>query len=127
MVEADKIVIDRLRDMDRAEWIAGLLRLIGDDADRVRRIVAADVEERVDRMRLEDLEDLLAVFEIGLVAGRAKRCGRRGCDRFEIDDSLLSEIDEIVVDDAAHPMQRAVDTREMFGNRRASSATPTID
>ena len=39
---------------------------------------------------------------------------------------LLAEIDEILVDDAAHAVQRAVDVGD-GGKRRASSATPTSD
>ena len=113
VVEADEIVVDRLRDMDRAQPMIGLLRLLGDDAHRVGGIVAADIEERVDRVRLQDLEDLLAIFEVGLVAGRAERRGRRRRDRLEIGDRLLAEIDEIVVDDAAHALQRAIDMRDV--------------
>jgi hypothetical protein len=43
MVEADEIVIDRLRDVDRPQPMVALLRLFGDDADRVGGIVAADI------------------------------------------------------------------------------------
>ena len=89
--------------------MVGFLRLLGDDAHSVGGIVAADVEEHVDRVRLEDLENLLAIFAVGLVAGRAERGrGRRG-DRLQIGDRLLPEIDEIVVDDAAHALERAID------------------
>ena len=48
MVEADEVVVDRLRDMDGAERMPALLGLVGHDAHRVGGIVAADVEERVD-------------------------------------------------------------------------------
>ena len=113
MIEADEIVVDRLGDMDRAEPMAGFLRLLGDDAHRVGGIVAADVEERVDLVRLQDLEDLLAIFEVGLVAGRAERGGGRRGDRLEIGGRLLPEIDEIVVDDAAHAVQRAIDMADV--------------
>ena len=94
--------------MARSAWPA-FFASSRDDADGVGGIVAADVEERVDRVRLENLEDLLAIFEIGLVARRAERGGRRGGDGLEIGDRLLPEIDEIVVDDAADAMQRAID------------------
>src|SRR6185312_15382274 len=60
-------------------------------------------------MRLQDLEDLLAIFAVGLVAGRAERGGRRRRDRLQIGDRLLAEIDEIVVDDSAHALTRAID------------------
>ena len=111
MIEADEVVVDGLGDVDGAQRMSALLRFLRDDAHGVGGIVAADIEERVDRMRLQDLEDLLAIFEVRLVAGRAERCGGRGGDRLEIGDRLLAEIDEIVVDDAAHPVQRAIDPR----------------
>ena len=113
VVEADEVVVDRLRDVDRAQIVVALLRLLGDDPHGVRGIVAADVEERVDVVGLQDLEDLLAIFEVRLVAGRAERGGRGGRDRFEIGDGLLAEVDEILVDDAAHAVQRAVDVRDV--------------
>ncbi len=118
MVEADEVVVDRLRDVDRAQIVVALLRLLGDDPHRVRGIVAADVEERVDGVGLQDLEDLLAIFEVRLVAGRAERGGRGGRDRFEIGDGLLAEVDEIVVDDAAHAVQRPVDVRHVLETPR---------
>ena len=127
MVEADEIVVDRLRDVDRPQVMAALLRLFGDDAHGVGGIVAADVEERVDIVRLENLEDLLAIFDVRLVAGRAERGGGGRGDRLEVADRLLAEVDEVVVDDAAHPVDRAIDVRDTSEKRRASSATPTSD
>ena len=109
VVEADEIVVDRLRDVDRPQVMAAPLRLFGDDAHGVGGIVAADVEERVDIVRLENLEDLLAVFDVRLVAGRAERGGGGRSDRLEVADRLLAEVDEVVVDDAAHPVDRAID------------------
>ena len=93
VVEADEIVVDRLGDVDRAQRMAGLLRLLGDDAHGVRGIVAADVEEGVDFVRLEDLEDLLAILEVGLVARRAERRGGRRRDRLEIGGRFLAEVE----------------------------------
>jgi hypothetical protein len=54
MVVADKVVVDRLGDMDAAQGITALARLFGDDADGVGRIIAADIEKMPDRMRLQD-------------------------------------------------------------------------
>ncbi len=113
MVEADEIVVDRLGDMDGAKPMIGFLRFLGDDAHRVGGIVAADVEERVDRVRFQDLEDLLAIFEVRLVAGGAERGGGRRRDRLEVGDRLLAQIDEIVVDDPAHALQRAIDMADV--------------
>jgi hypothetical protein len=60
-------------------------------------------------MRLQDLEDLLTIFEVGLVAGRAERGGWRRRHGLQVRDCLLPEIDEIVIDDPAHALQRAID------------------
>ena len=113
MVEADEVVVDRLRDMDRADLFAGLGRLFRDDAHGVGGVVAADVAERVDLVRLQHLEDFLAVLDVGLVAGRAERGGRRGGDGFEIGGGLLGQVDEVFFDDAAHAAHRAVDARDV--------------
>ncbi len=112
VIEADEVVVDRLGDVDRPERMTALPGLVGDNAHGVGGIVAADIEERVDRVRLQDLEDLLAVLEVGLVAGRAERGGGSRGDRFKVADRFLAEIDEVVVDDASHAMQRAVDFRD---------------
>ena len=113
MVEVDEIVVDRLGDVDGAQPMVGFLRFLRDDAHRVGGIVAADVEEHVDRVRLQDLEDLLAIFEVRLVARGSERRGRRRRDRLEVGDRLLSEIDEVVVDDAAHALERAIDMTDV--------------
>jgi hypothetical protein len=71
VVVADQVVVDRLRDVDAAQRITGFLRLQAYDAHRVGRIVAADVEEVLDFVRLQHLEDFLAIGQVGLVAGGA--------------------------------------------------------
>ena len=113
VVEADEIVVDGLGDVNRAQPMIAFLRLLGDDPHRIGGIVAADIEERVDRVGFEDLEDLLAILAVGLVAGGSERGGRRRRDRLEIGDRLLAEIDQIVVDDPAHALQRAIDMRDV--------------
>jgi hypothetical protein len=78
VIEADEIIVDRFGHMDRAEFVPLLARLACDNANRVGRIIAADVEEIADVMRLEDFENLLAIFEVRLVPGRAQRpCATR--------------------------------------------------
>ena len=124
MIEADQIVVDRLRHVHGAKLMVPLLGLVRDDAHGVGRVVAADVEERVDLMRLQDLEDLLAIFQVGFVARRSERGGRRPGDRLQIADCLLAEIDKIVIDDAPHPVPGAVDggdVREAAGFERDSN------
>src|ERR1700722_6026378 len=99
--------------MDGAKPLVGFLRFLADDGRRVGGIVAANVEEGVDGVRFEDLKNLLAIFEVWFVAGRAERGGGSRRDRLEIGDRLLPEIDEIVIDDAAHPVQRATHMRDV--------------
>ena len=77
VVVEHEVVVDRLRDVDAAQRVAGLGGLLGDDAHGVRRVVAADVEEVLDLVRLEHLEHLLAVGQIGFVACAAQRRGGR--------------------------------------------------
>ena len=108
-----QVVVDRLGNVDRAEFVVCLLRLFVDDADGVGRIVAADIEEVADVVGLHDLEHAGAVFLIGLVAGREK--SRRGCvgDLFEVVGGLAGEVDEIFLDDAAHSVDGAIDRGDL--------------
>ena len=109
VVAADQVVVDRLGDVDAAQRVGRGLGLLADDAHRVRRVVAADVEEMPDAMRLQHLEDLLAVGQVGLVAGAAQGRRGRGRHQFEVVAGLLGQVDEVLVDDAAHAVARAVD------------------
>ena len=109
MVGDHEVVVDGLRDMDAAQVVARLVRLLRDDPHGVRAVVAADVEETADRVRLQHAEDLLAVCMIGLVARRAERRGRRERHHVEVVRRLLREVHQLLVDNAAHAMQRAVD------------------
>ena len=65
-----QVVVDRLGNVDRAQFVVCLLRLFVDDTDGVGRVVATDIEEVADVVGLHDLEHAGAVFLIGLVAGR---------------------------------------------------------
>ena len=113
VVEADEIVVDGLGDMDRAQRMAGLLAPPRRRCGRCRTNRCRRCSMNVSiACALQDLEDLLAIFQVRLVAGRAERRGRGRRDRLEIVDGLLPEVDEVVVDDAAHAVQRAVDVRD---------------
>ena len=105
MVVDHQIVIDGFRDMHAAKAIVGLLRLVCEDTQRIGRIVAADIKERADAMRLQDLENFLAIGEVGLVASRAERRAWRGCDLLQVDVRFLSQIDHGLIDDTADAMQ----------------------
>src|SRR4051812_1903505 len=54
------------------------------------------------------LEDFLAIFAVGLIAGRAQRRRRGLRHSFKIFLSLLAEIDQVLIDDPAHAMKGAV-------------------
>ena len=59
------------------------------------------------------LENLLAIFEVWLVARGSECGGRRRRDRLEVGDRFLPEIDKVVVDDAAHALQCAIDVADV--------------
>ena len=61
------------------------------------------------RCALQHLEDVLAVLQVGLVARRAQRRRRRRGHALELRAGLHRQVDEILVDDAAHAVARAVD------------------
>ena len=108
VVVAHQVVVDGLRDVDAAQRVARPRRLLADDAHRVRRVVAADVEEVADAVGLQHLEDLLAVLQVRLVAGGAERRAGCACHQFQVVAGFLREVEEVLVDDAAHPVTGAV-------------------
>ena len=59
-------------------------------------------------MRLQHLEDLLAIPGVRLVARRAQRGARRAGDQFQVGGGFLRQIDEVFIDDAAHAVARTV-------------------
>ena len=73
VIVAHQVIIDGLRDVDTAQRIAGLACLLADDAQSVGGIIAADIEEVAYSVRLQDPEDLLAIFDVGFVA-RGTEC-----------------------------------------------------
>ena len=110
VVVADQVVVDRLRDVDAAQRIAGFVRGLADDAHGVRRVVAADVKKVADLVRLQHLEDFLAIRQVRLVARRSQR-GRRGVGhQFQVAAGFLRQVDQVFVDDAAHAVLCAVDS-----------------
>ena len=108
VVVAHQIVVDGLRDVDAAQRIARPRCLLADDAHGVGRVVAADVEEVPDAVRLQHLEDLLAVLQIRLVARGAERRARGAGHELQVVAGLLRQIEKVFVDDAAHAMPGAV-------------------
>ena len=104
-----EIVVDGLGNVNGAQLVVRFLRLLVDDAYRVGRIIAADVEEVADVVGLHHLEHPCAVFFIGLVAGGKQARGRRAGHLLEVVGGLASEIDEVFIDDAAHAVDGSID------------------
>ena len=109
MVVDHQVVVDGLGDVDAAERGARPARFFAQDAQRIRGIVAADVEKRADAVRLQHPEDVPAVFQIRLVAGGAERRAGGSRDPLQVPPRFPGEIEEVLVDDAAHTVPRAVD------------------
>src|SRR5207248_935043 len=61
-VGVGKIVINGLGDTDHPQFIVPLGRLFMDFVGRILRVVAADVEEIADVVRLKDLKQTVHVF-----------------------------------------------------------------
>ena len=114
VVVLDQIVVDRLRNMDAAQRVSSGLCFFADDAHGVRRIVATDIEEMADAVRAQDLEDLVAISGVGLVARRAQCRARRVRDQFEVVAGFLGQVDEVFIDDAAHAMPGAIDQFDLM-------------
>ena len=112
VVVADEVVVDGFRDVDGAQRIIGLLRLLADDAHRIGGIVAADIEKAADFMRAQHFENLLAILGVWLVARRAQCRRRRGRNHFKIAARFLRQVEQVFVDDAAHAMLGAVNASD---------------
>ena len=109
VVVADQVVVDGLWNVDAAQCIVGAARFLTDDAHRVRGVIAADIEEVTYAMCLEDLEYLLAILQVRLVAGRAECRGRRIGHHFNVVAGFLGEVEELLIDDAGHSVIRTID------------------
>jgi hypothetical protein len=72
----------------------------------------------------QHLEDLVAVGQVGLVAGAAQRRAGVAGHQFQVVAGLLRQVDEVFVDDAAHTMARAVDARALRGGGALPAPRP---
>jgi len=113
VVVHDKVVVHRLGDVDAAHVIAGRLRVQVDDAHRVGAVVAADVEEVPHVVGLADLEHLAAVLLVRLVAGGKEGAGGGHGNLLQVVSGFLREVEEVLVDDAAHAVCGAIDPRHL--------------
>jgi hypothetical protein len=77
VVHPDEIVVDRLRDADAGQVVAGRAGPLGKLMGGVRGVVAADVQEVARPDRLEGRQRLVDVVAGQLVAARAEDAGRR--------------------------------------------------
>lgn len=118
-----QIVVDGLGNVDGAQVVALLRRLLADDAHGIGRIVAADIQEPGRAVGLQRCEDVPAIGQIGLVSRRAQGRGRRGGDRFEIGPAFGRKVDEILVHDAAHPVACAIDPLDLRKQSRFEHGT----
>lgn len=108
VVVLHQVIVDRLRDVHAAHRVVGLARLLADDPYRVRGVVAADIEEVGDLVGLQDLEDLLAVVEVRLVPRGAQGGRGRLRNHLQVVGGLLGQVQELLVDDPADPMEGPV-------------------
>ena len=60
-------------------------------------------------MGAQNLENLLAILGVRLIARRPERGGWRIADHFEVVGRFEGEVDEVLVDDAADPVVGAID------------------
>jgi hypothetical protein len=109
VVVAHQVIVDGLRDVDTAQRIARIACLLADDAQSIGGIIAADIEEVACSVRLQDPEDLLAVFDVGFVARGTECRARRGRDQLELLRGLLSQVDEVFSEDTSNAVAGAVD------------------
>ena len=110
VVGGRKVVVDRLRDADHAQLVALLLGQLRDLVRGVLGIVAANIEEVADVVGLEDLEDALEVLLLLELVAAGAEGGARGV--LKGTDLLLrlgGEVDQVLLEEAEHAVERPVD------------------
>ena len=101
MVVFDKVIVDRLRGVDKCDILAGGF---GQNLLRPGRIVTADINERGGSGLVQAFEDDLAVGGVRFVARTSKGCARRCGDSAEVLFAQSGKIDEIPVAYTAYAM-----------------------
>ena len=115
VVSDGEIVIDRFRNADDAKVVALLLSQFRNFVGGVLRIVASDVEKVTDVVGLENLEDALVVaLFLQLVTARTESGAGRVTESANLLLRLRREIDQILLQDAEHAIQSAVDFLNAF-------------
>ena len=109
MIVAHQVIVDGLRDVDTAQRVASLTCLLADDAQSIGGIIAADIEEVADSVRLQYPEDLLAVPGVWLVPRRTECRPRHGRDQLDLLRSLLPQVDNVFGGNTGNAVAGAVD------------------
>lgn len=104
-----KVIVDGLRNVDGAQVVVRSFCLLVHDADGVRGIVTADVEEIADVVGLHDLEHAGAVFFIRFITSGKEARGRSACHLLQVVGRFAGQIDEVFVNDAAYAVNRSID------------------
>src|SRR5262249_38950228 len=109
VIVAHQVIVDRFRDVDTAQRVASLTCLLADDAQSIGGMIAADIEEVADFVRLQDPEDLLAVPGGWLVTRRTECRPRRGRHQLDLLRSLLPQVDNVFGGNTGNTVAGAVD------------------
>jgi hypothetical protein len=115
VVGGGNVVLDRLRDADDAELVTGGGSRLGELGGGFLGLAVTDVEIILDVVRLEDGEHAVEVGRL-LQLGAAGTEGGAGGEA-EAADGLLrlgGEIDELLVQEAEHAVQRAIHLFDAF-------------
>ena len=105
-----QVVVHGLRNADDTQFVALRLGELGNLVRSVLGIVAAAVEEVADVVRLEHLEDAVEVLLLlELVSAGSERGARRTAQGADLLLRLGREVDKLLVDDAEHAVEAAID------------------
>ena len=98
VVGAGEIVVDRLGHANHAEFVFLLLSELGNLVGSILRIIAADVEEVADVVRLEDFEHALEILlALQLVAAGAEGRTRGVTEGANLLLRFVGEVDKVLV------------------------------
>src|SRR5262249_22819120 len=89
--------------------VASVTCLLADDAQSIGGIIAADIEEVADSVRLQDPEDLFAVPRVWLVTRRTQGRPPRGRDQPQPLRRLPPQVDNVFGGNTGNAVAGAVD------------------
>ena len=122
VVGVRQVVVNGLGHADDAHFVTALDGLLVDFMGGVLGIIAADVKEIADVVRLEDLEQAVHVpgglfglfLEINFVTAGAQRGGRGVFEALDGPGLLLVDINQLLVEHAEDAVEAAVDFLDAF-------------